>query len=163
MIPSKDENGHTWTVLSSHIYLERRVDELKDLLLTQIKANAVLNEQRSTASKEAVGIAMDAARAAVAKAEVAQEKRLEGMNEFRETLTQQAATFVTNDKLQSEMKLIESKIQTSAALLGQTDNRVGTIEGRGEGSKAVIGYVIGAAGLFGGLIVAVVNFLVVHK
>ena len=43
-------------------------------------------------------------------AKVEQDRRLEGMNEFREQLNRQAATFVTHDILHSELKIVNEKI-----------------------------------------------------
>lgn len=125
-----DSNDHVWTVASSHVYFERRIDSLEELLKARIDALAEVSEQRGVAAKEAVGIAMTAAKEAVAKAETAQEKRLEGMNEFRNTLTEQAATFVTNDKMAAEMKLVDAKIATAAATFGQGQLKISNWEGR---------------------------------
>lgn len=38
------------------------------------------------------------------------EKRLEGMNEFRDTLKDQASRFVTRDEMESKMSVMQSKI-----------------------------------------------------
>ena len=48
---------------------------------------------------------------AVDKAQETMDKRLEGMNEFRDTLKDQASRFVTRDELQSTLKPIIANLQ----------------------------------------------------
>lgn len=51
------------------------------------------------AQERAVAAALAAAEKAVLKAEAAADRRFEGVNEFRQTLTDQAATFATREKV----------------------------------------------------------------
>lgn len=57
----------------------------------------------SAASKEAVTAAMDAAKVASDKADKANEKRFDAVNEFRSTLKDQQVTFA--DKAQTDFRL----------------------------------------------------------
>jgi len=67
-----------------------------------------------TALREADRITLNAALAAadraVAKAEAANEKRFEGVNEFRKTLSDQAATFPTRSEVEARMVELGEKI-----------------------------------------------------
>lgn len=67
-----------------------------------------------TALREADRITLNAALAAadraVAKAEAANEKRFEGVNEFRKTLSDQAATFPTRSEVEARMVALGEKI-----------------------------------------------------
>jgi anion-transporting ArsA/GET3 family ATPase len=66
----------------------------------------------SDASKEAVTAAMDAAKVATDKADAANEKRFDAVNEFRATLKDQQNTFA--DKSQTDFRLaaLEDKLAT---------------------------------------------------
>ena len=55
-------------------------------------------DQRFLSSQDAVQAALKSAELAVNKAEVAAEKRFDNVNEFRQTLSDQTKTFVTEDK-----------------------------------------------------------------
>jgi hypothetical protein len=66
--------------------------------------------------------------------------RLAGVNEFRQTLSDQAGTFVTRETVQAMVAGLESKIEG-------IDRRVTTNEGRNLGQSNVIGYIVGAAGV----------------
>lgn len=63
--------------------------------------NLIVNErdrqygQRFDAQEKAVAAALAAAKEAVVKAEAASEKRFDSVNEFRNTLKDQTATFIT--------------------------------------------------------------------
>jgi len=80
--------GEGWTVETAHTHL-----------LDLITANDRRYEQRFLDSKEAVQSALIAADRATTKAEESQEKRNEGMNEFRGQLKDQAGTFITRTEL----------------------------------------------------------------
>jgi hypothetical protein len=56
-------------------------------------------QQRFDAQSKAIQDALTAAEKAVVKAEVATEKRFEGVNEFRQTLSDQAANFISRKEL----------------------------------------------------------------
>lgn len=64
-----------------------------------IRSNDLRYNQRFIDSKDAVQAALAAADKATGKAEEAQEKRNEGMNEFRGQLKDQSAGFVTRTEL----------------------------------------------------------------
>jgi hypothetical protein len=66
--------------------------------------------ERFDAQEKAVAAALAAAKEAVIKAEVATEKRLEGVNEFRQSLEDQQKTFVRQDVFNViSAQVIESK------------------------------------------------------
>lgn len=64
----------------------------------------------STASKEATTTAMAAAKEATLKAELASEKRLEGMNEFRSAMKDQQSTFADKEQTNFRLTAIDSKL-----------------------------------------------------
>ncbi len=79
----------TWTILALKEHLEARISALK----------------------ENVGTALIASDKAVSKAEVASERRFDGVNEFRQTLSDQAATFLTRNEYNSEHKNLIQKYE----------------------------------------------------
>jgi anion-transporting ArsA/GET3 family ATPase len=64
----------------------------------------------STASKEATTTAMAAAKEATLKAELASEKRLEGMNEFRSAMKDQQSTFADKEQTNFRLGAIDKKL-----------------------------------------------------
>jgi len=143
-----DENGHRWT-LGAYIESQRDLREADQRLIAE----------RFDAAEKAVTHALSAARDAVQKAEVSQEKRLEGMNEFRKTLTDQASTFVTRPDLEAARTLIGVQVSAMGTAAQLLEKRIAGIEGRSTGLNQGLGYLIGALGA----IVAIVEFLVLHK
>jgi len=63
---------------------------------------------------------------AIIKAETATERRFDGVNEFRQTLTDQAAQFLTRDVFDVEMKTLRERQQ-------EMTNQLSTSAGKGAG------------------------------
>lgn len=96
-------------------------------------------QQRFDAQAQAIKDALLAAEKAVSKAETANEKRFDGVNEFRRALTDQTATFV-------------SRIEFNAL-----KERMDRSDGRAGGFSAGWGYLIGVAGLAVAIAIAVLK------
>ena len=129
---------HGWTIDTLRQYVEALARE-KDLR----------DEQRFEAQTSAINAALLAARDAVNKAETATERRFEGVNEFRQALSDQTGTFITRVEFEAQRKAAEDRMRELAA-------RVDRAEGRGGGMAAGWGYLVAAAGV----VVAVVSILV---
>jgi hypothetical protein len=67
-------------------------------------------EQRFTAAETSVNRALATADKANEKGDNAIEKRFEGVNEFRKTLSDQAATFMPRSEVETLVKAIDEKI-----------------------------------------------------
>ena len=65
----------------------------------------------------------DAQEKAVLKAEVATEKRLEGVNEFRKTLSDQQSTFVSKEVSDARFKSLENLVAVLTAQQQQNSGR----------------------------------------
>jgi hypothetical protein len=102
-----------------------------------------------SAARREVEHALIASEKAILKAEQAAEKRFDAVNEFRQTLSDQASTFISRSEAQARIEANADKIDVLAARLDKA-------EGRGSGISSTIGVLIGA----GGLLVAVVAVLV---
>lgn len=102
------------------------------------------------AQKEAVSAALQAADRAVLKAEVAVEKRLEGQNEFRGQLADQARLFMPRTETQVEFSNIREKIDTLASRTSVLERSQAAGAGKGAGLQAGWIYLLGAVSLLGG-------------
>lgn len=99
------------------------------------------------AAEKAVSTAMVAAKEAVAKQETANEKRFEGVNEFRQTLTDQAQTFARTDLMMAKFDSLEKR-------LSELTNSVTAFHAAAGGIGKVWGWIVGLAGI----VIAAVSF-----
>lgn len=115
------------------------VSTLREYLMALLAEADLRYQQRFDAQTKAVEAALLAAKEAVIKAELAMEKRFDGVNEFRETLSDQAAQFVT------------------LAQFTELKERVDRSEGKSSGLNAGWGYLAGAVGAVAAVIAVVVS------
>lgn len=92
------------------------------------------------AAEKAVNAALTAAKEAVEKAEKANDKHFDSVNEFRKVLTDQTASFPTRTEIGIRFTAIEDKISSL-----QLSERRGT--GRSEGSSDTWTGIMAGAGL----------------
>jgi hypothetical protein len=76
----------------------------------RIDSLALRLTEQIAAQKDRVQIALDAAEKAVAKAEVATEKRLEGLNELRGLVSDQQAQFATTELVNAKFSAMEGRL-----------------------------------------------------
>jgi hypothetical protein len=105
------------------------VDTLKEYMESRLNDADLRNEQRFIAQEKAV-----------VKAEVATEKRFDGVNEFRAQLSDQAATFMPRKESEARHSSLVEKYDALQA-------RVDRSEGRSGGLNSGWGYLVAAAGL----------------
>jgi hypothetical protein len=101
---------------------ERECVELRDYIEVQLKA-----------LKEATNLAREN-----------MERRLEGMNEFRNQLNSQANTFMTRDAFEARHLLIQTQVDDLRAFKA-------TSEGKASQLSVIISFIVGAAGVIIGL------------
>lgn len=82
---------------TAHLKEMLKLVEEKNNQLRESESRA--NEQRFKAQEQAVAFALAASEKATTKADAANEKRFDGVNEFRSQLKDQAATFITRGEL----------------------------------------------------------------
>jgi len=136
-----------WTVDTLKDHVETVLAELDRRYQQRYEAQQEGVAAALAAQEKAVNAALIAADRAVIKAELAAEKRFESVNEFRATLSDQAANLMP--RLEAE-----SRIQTVADKLAEVTNRLNRSEGKGTGlasawavAVAVAGMTIGVAGV----------------
>lgn len=96
--------------------------------------------ERFDAQERANGLALSAAEKAVLKAEAANERRFEGVNEFRATLADQAIHFATKDEVAAHI----SGLKTTLERLEKQD---ATSVGKGLGQTQLWGWIVGIIGI----------------
>jgi len=126
-----------WTVDT----LATRVDALEKML----NERESVNQERFTAARERVEIAMTSAEKAIIKAETATERRFDSVNEFRQTLSDQAATFMSRAEFDVQHKNLLDR-------LNLLNDRVLNIEATARGKS-------GSLGLIASMALGVMSFL----
>ena len=133
-----EQNVSGWTTDTLKMYVDQR-------MIDQEKAM----EKAFVAQEKAVASAFDASNTAIVKSELASEKRFESVNEFRQTLSDQAASFLPRAEADRVTSSNAEKIQ------GLTD-RLNRMDAQGEGSKITMGKLTAALAAAGTLISIIV-------
>lgn len=94
-------------------------------------------EQRFSAMDEKTSLALTSSEKAIAKSDAATEKRFDSVNEFRGTLSDQAASLLPRGEAVVKFAAYDEKISALEA-------RLNVREGTGAGLKAMWGYVLAA-------------------
>ncbi len=106
-IPALDAQAIT---LREH--LEGRISALAAHINDAIRSVEESSVERLAGMRREVGRIQEASQAAVNKAEQSMNKRLDGMNEFRQQLKDQGATFVTRDQFEELNKRIVEQFES---------------------------------------------------
>jgi hypothetical protein len=102
------------------------VDILRTHLMAIFEEREKRYNQRFTDLETALRAALAASEKAIIKAETATERRFDSVNEFRQTLTDQAAQFLTRDVFDVEMKTLRERHQ-------EITNQLSISAGKGAG------------------------------
>jgi hypothetical protein len=125
-----------FTTDTAMAYMQEQHNNLVTLLNERMKSQEVAMSTALTAQQLAVAAAMASAKEAVTKAEIANEARFTSVNEFRATLSDQAATFITR----TEHDVLIERIN-------RLEGRIDLKDGRGAGVNAA--WAVGIAALAG--------------
>lgn len=125
-----------YTVDTAMSLLLSKHDNLVTLLDERMKSQEVAMSTALTAQQLAVAAAMSSAKEAVAKAEMANEVRFASVNEFRSSLSDQAATFITRVEHDSLIGRID-----------RVEGRIDNADGHGKGVNAA--WAVGVAAIAG--------------
>ena len=116
-----ETNVSGWTTDTLKMYMDQRwIDQEKAM------------EKAFVAQEKAVSAAFEASTIAITKSELASEKRFESVNEFRATLSDQAAAFLPRAEADRVTTSNAEKIQSLA-------DRLNRIEAQDAGSKITLG------------------------
>src|ERR1700686_742943 len=98
--------------ISLREYVDRRFDDQDKAVQTAL-----------TSAEKAVQAALAAAKEAVTKAEIANDKRFESVNEFRGQLADQTATLMPRTEFNVQHKTLEDKISTLTDRMNTADGK----------------------------------------
>lgn len=157
---SGKNDSFTWkNSISLQSHLRNEIHAVKDI----IAANDLRYSQRFDASQTALNAALEgqklsvvaalaAADRAVAKAEVASEKRFDSVNEFRNTLADQQRTLMPRAEVEIVIKSLEDKITG-------LNSRLDKYEGQKTGTKEGWGWAVSAISLIVSGLIALTRFI----
>ncbi len=103
--------------------------------------------QRASSQDAAVRTAQETSEKAINKAEIATERRLEGLNELRDMAADQASKLMSRAEFIVQHQATIDKIQLNEDRLGVLQKDISDIQARGGGMKELWGYLIGLGGL----------------
>ncbi len=135
---------------------------LREYLVALIVNSEKSADQRFHHMTEMVDAAFASAQKAIDKADIATEKRFEGVNEFRAALSDQSRDFITRDALVSLADKLDAQITRNREDLDALSKRVDLREGQTQGSRLTTGYLVTALAATGGVIgtiIVLVNYI----
>lgn len=115
---------------------------LKEYVDTQFAAIIRLLDERKDAQQQAIAAALASVKEAIQKAENATERRFDSVNEFRQTLTDQATHFATRDQVET-LKEDLNRRQGAALFVSRTWGYIVAAVGVAAG---VVGIIIATRG-----------------
>lgn len=129
-----------WTTGTLKIYHDEKLASLKEYAEQRIDDQDKYVESKFLAIKEAV-----------LKAEVANDKRFESVNEFRAQLSDQTNSFLSRLEYNAQHKALEDRVTALT-------DRINVSEGKSNGINAGWGYLVGAVGLAAAVIGVILAF-----
>lgn len=100
-----------WTIDTLAEHIASRIASLETRFVELSSEREERNKERFSATKTSVEAALASSDRAVQKAEQATEKRFESVNEFRQTLQDQSASFLPRNEYTVSYKSLEEKIE----------------------------------------------------
>lgn len=119
--------GSEWTVDTLRQHLQKQLDDQRVLLDERYATQTKALDAAFKAAEQAVQTALASAEKAVTKAETAAERRFESVNEFRQTLTDQAATFMPRAEAESRLVALAEKLDGLATRIDKSEGHSGGI------------------------------------
>jgi len=156
--------------------MDRRFQALDTWLDERNQVTTRMFETGRDNALEAVQSALHSAQQAVDKAEIATEKRFASVNEFRQTLTDQATRFSTRNEIAAQLEGLRATGQRNADAIKDIElrftSRLDTMAGQAGGAAefrteqrlsqgAVVSLVVGVL-VFLGLIVSTITLIIHH-
>jgi hypothetical protein len=128
-------------------HLQRQVDQRFDASRETLTALKVMLDERYAtqtkaldaafkAAEQAVAVALANAEKATVKAEMAADKRFDAVNEFRQVLTDQTATFLPRTEYEASHSALSERVTASVERMGNLELRLTGRLDRGDGITA---------------------------
>lgn len=115
---------------------------LREFVTLMVQAEMVRVNERFHFVEMSTEKAFENSQRAIDKADIATEKRFEGVNEFRAALADQATRFVTLDQLRATADKLEATILRNRQDIDTLNDRMNLREGASAGSKVTIGNIV---------------------
>lgn len=131
-----------WTVGTLREFLQKQMDDQRVLLDERYATQTKALDAAFVAAEKAVTTALSSAEKAVTKSEDAYRSKFADVNEFRKTLSDQAAGFLSRDAAEARFEALAEKLDALATRLDKS-------EGRGSGLNAGWVYLLAAIGALG--------------
>ena len=126
-----------WTISSLKEYFEMRFDNMENAL-----------DARFMSQEKAISVATQAS-----------DRRLEGMNEFRDSLKDQATTFATKSELCKLEDIITIKLDNINKSIQKIEISDATLAGKASQAQVNIAYLISAVGIIIGILNALSKYI----
>jgi hypothetical protein len=117
------------------VHLRILIDEHRQWTRDMFEQRDLRYQQRFDAQTSAIDAALLAAKEAVTKAEISTERRFDSVNEFRETLSDQAGEFVTRAEFDAVRSAAEERLR-------DITTRMDKAEGKSTGYGALYGWAL---------------------
>lgn len=99
-----------WTTDTALYHVQRQLIDLRAMLDERYATQTKALDAAFAAQEKAVQAALTSAEKAVTKAEVASEKRFKAVNEFRQTLSDQATTFISRAESEAHRAVLSDRL-----------------------------------------------------
>jgi len=123
----------------------------KEYLATRLEALQRESALAINGVKESIALALSSAKEAVNKAEIANEKRFDGVNEFRATLADQQRLLIPRQEVDVIIKGLEGKLTIANTQIADLSTRFIALSsgstGQAAGTKEGWGWAVGIVGL----------------
>jgi len=138
-----------WTLDTLYTHLSRQLADLRALLDERHYSGQIALTAALTSQEKAVAAALAASKEAVTKAEVATEKRIEGLNELRQVVADISALQMPRNEAENRIAALAEKVDTNADRI----SRIETLKVGGNDRLTAIYAALGA-------VVAILTILV---
>jgi hypothetical protein len=119
--------------------LDRRVCGQQEQLDRRLNDLRLLLSERFESQRQALSAALESAEKAVVKAEQSAEKRFDSVNEFRQQLNDQAATFMTRAEVSARLDSISIEVGRNLELIREVElrltSRIDSLESTSQGRQ----------------------------
>lgn len=122
-----------WTFDTMLLHLKGQLQAQEDLNKQRFTSQETAVNAALAAQEKAVAAALAAAERAVGKQEQASEKRFDGVNAFRQVLTDQTQKFIPRIEAEQLISALREKLEAQAELLSKQATRLDKNEGRSGG------------------------------
>lgn len=99
------------------------IDTLRKHVLTLLRQKDLRDEQRFQAQNQAINAALLAAKEAAARAETANDRRFDSVNEFRAALDDKTRSQVSSDRFESVVDAFNARLRELAARVDKTEGK----------------------------------------